>query len=736
MNPKRTSVVAVLLALAVGIAGSSALLAAEAPADLAALVASMPDADRSPDGKYTGPDTVTAQKAVDTILKGGKESLAALIGMLTEPGQGEDYKANYLLHAVATYARRPDAEDQRKMVTEALVAAVEGKPLAVQQKLLEELLWIGGTEPIEVLTRLALDKDLHDYAIRALEARKAAAPLRAALPKASGRNRAALAQALGRIRDAESGPELIKLVTDADPAVRLAAAEALADMGDAKAVDALLAAAKLDKATYEEMRMAEATLRLAGRLAEAGQKDAAKRIYATLPQQYPGKAGRHVRCGCLAGLVAVAGDEVLPELLAAIADPDPQVRAMGAQVAKALAGRAPVDQWLAHLKKATGKDRTGVLVVLGAIGDAKALPAVLEAMDDKDEAVRQEATEAAAAIGGETAAKALIARLAAKDRAEQQAAFECLIKCQGEATNPTIAEAAKGAADAALKARLIEVLGARRAHDQMALIVAAAEDAAPAVRAAAARALQVAGGDREVPVLVKMLKGAKEADERQAAEQALAGIGLRARDAVANQLAAALPGADADTAGAICRVLGRVGGSAAAKALTAATDSADEKTKDEAIRALANWTSSDGIVQAADGLLKVAQTSQDLRQHALALRNYITLARSETWRRDADRQVRMYGEALKIAKRADEKRAALGGLSEIREPKPEAAKLAASCLKDAEIAEEAAAAIVQIAKTAKNKTDEDVQAALQGVVEISKNQNTIKEAKKLLIKKP
>ena len=72
--------------------------AGEAPDDLAALVNSMPDADG--DGKYTGPAPDVAQKAVDQILAGGKDTLAALIGMLKPDDVGEgyqDYKADYLL---------------------------------------------------------------------------------------------------------------------------------------------------------------------------------------------------------------------------------------------------------------------------------------------------------------------------------------------------------------------------------------------------------------------------------------------------------------------------------------------------------------------------------------------------------------------------------------------------------------------------------------------------------------
>jgi len=735
MNAIRHHLPLALLALSCAIALGPALALAAEPT-LADVVNSMPNADRSPDGKYTGPDPATAQKAIDFVLKGGKAAILELAGMLKEPGKGEDYKAHYLLHATATYARRPGAEDQRKMITQALAEALEAKrPTIVRQHILEELLWLGGDEPLPILAKLATDPELYDFAIRALEARKAAAPLRAALPKASGRNRAAAIQALGRLRDAQAVTAILADMKNTDPAVRLAAAEALANIGDPRAVGPVLAAAKLDKATYEEMKLAEAALRLAQRLAEAGKKDDAKRIYTTLPKQYPGKPGRHVRCGCLAGLVAVAGDQVLPELIAAIADPDPQVRAMGMQVAKSLAGRAPVEQWVALMKKSKGNDRAGALLVLGAIADPKALPAVLDAMKDTDEAVRREAMAAAAAIGGQAAAKALIARLTAKDRAEQQAAYECLIACQGDDANPTIADAAKAATDPALRARLIELLGARRATDQMAVILTAAHNPHPAVQAAAARALQMAGTDRQAPTLVKMLKEAKEPEVRRAAEQALLAIGSRARDQVARQLADALKeGANADAAAAMLRILGRVGGAVAAKTLSACADSPDPKVKDEAVRALANWTSREGITEASDALLKIASTSKNLRHHALALRNYINLARSDPWRRDTKRRLAMYEQALKIAKRPEEKRAVLGGLNEIREPA--AAQLAASCLNDAAVAEEAAKAVVEIAKRVRNKTDDKLQAALRAVVDVAKNENTLKEARKLLVNKP
>ena len=422
----------------------------EARGDLAAIVESMPDCDKS--GKYAGPAPDVATKAVLGVLEGGKDNIVALVGMLKEPGKGEDYKAHYLLHAVATHARRPGAEKERRMVCEALASALDGaRPSIIKAYILEELKWIGGAESVAAISKLLLDETLYDFAVQALVASKAASPLREALPKAKGRNRVALIQALGVLRDADSVGALIEAVSA--PVTCLAAIEALAAIGDPRAVGAVLKVARLEKSSYEEMRLAEAALRLAQRLVAAGKKDEAERIYTTLAEQCPGKAGRHIRIGCFRGLAAIAGDEAITELLKALADPDLQVRAAAAETARSLPGGLMVDKWLTLLKTGNRKDRPGVLFVLGAIGDAKALAAVLDAMDDKEETVRREALRAAGGIGGKEAAEALVARAMAKKEVEGRVAYESLIACRGPAANGVVGAAAKDAPDAATRRR-------------------------------------------------------------------------------------------------------------------------------------------------------------------------------------------------------------------------------------------------------------------------------------------
>ena len=203
---------------------------------------------------------------------------------------------------------------------------------------------------------------------------------------------------------------------------------------------------------------------------------------------------------------------------------------------------------------------------------------------------------------------------------------------------------------------------------------------------------------------------------------------------MARALAPELQGASPEAAAALCRVLGKACGATAARALAAFAKGAQGKPQEEAIRALGAWSEGGGLTEAADGLLEVTQGLKDPRLQILALRGYINLARSRHWRRRNRERLKVYTEALKLATRAEEKRSVLGGLGGIQDK--QAVALAASCLGDKAVAEEAATAVVQIAKRLKNKTDPVVQGALAKVVELTKNPRTQKEAARLLVRKP
>ena len=501
-------------ALAVALVAPGALRAGEAaePADpLTALVNSMPDCDR--DGKHTGPAIAVAQKAVLQILGDGKKNVTALIDMLVEPDKGEDYKAHYLLHAVAIHVARPGSEEERKAFCETLVAALaQERPAIIKKYLLEELLWIGGEESVAALSRLVLDKELHDFAIRALVNVKASAPLRAALPKAKGRNRTALTQALGALRDGKAVTEMLPDVTHPDRDLRLAAMAALANIGDAAAVEPMLKAMAVESA-YERSQVINSLLSLAQRLGEAGEKQGAERICRHLLKTC-GEREFHYRCGALIALAQAVGGDAMDDVLTAMSSENPTLRAAGLQAAVTMPGAKATALWVSRMKGADAARRVAILGLLARRGDPAALPAILEAAKDPDESVRVAALNAAGPAGDERAVAPLTAALTGKSGAESIAARRALLRIPGEGATAAMAKAIPDASPA-LRTLLLDLLASRDGKAHLDVILACTKDADDRVRAAAIEALGKLADAKDLPLLTGRSRGASSARPRR-----------------------------------------------------------------------------------------------------------------------------------------------------------------------------------------------------------------------------
>src|ERR1700733_9949643 len=90
---------------------------------LLALVKQMPQADAK---RILGTvDKDAVERALAEILKGGKENIVGLVGLLDKDGQG-DTQARYALHALAVSVCKQPAAPQRRMFTEALATTLGG----------------------------------------------------------------------------------------------------------------------------------------------------------------------------------------------------------------------------------------------------------------------------------------------------------------------------------------------------------------------------------------------------------------------------------------------------------------------------------------------------------------------------------------------------------------------------------------------------------------------------------
>ena len=84
------------------------------------LVASIPDLDKN--GKIDGPKPDDADKTFEALLTGGREAVDKLLGMIGEVDNGQDWKARYIIHALANYVCRPSKAEQRGLFVDAIVA--------------------------------------------------------------------------------------------------------------------------------------------------------------------------------------------------------------------------------------------------------------------------------------------------------------------------------------------------------------------------------------------------------------------------------------------------------------------------------------------------------------------------------------------------------------------------------------------------------------------------------------
>lgn len=250
---------------------------------LKSLVDQMPD----PDGRgmfTTGVDKERIEKAIAQIYAGGRKTWRGLIEMLDQPGTDADVKPHYALHCLANHVLVVGDEGGRRSFCEILAAELDGDHSEyIKGFLCQELQWAGGREAVAALGKLLTNEALVEPAAMALVAIRdgAAEQFRAALPNVKGKCRLNVLQGLGAVGDAQSVAAFRGALSDADREIRLAAGWSLSRIGDAGSVDALLTAADVDPG-WERIQAAKHCLVLAEKLAAAGNKDLAAKIYSHL----------------------------------------------------------------------------------------------------------------------------------------------------------------------------------------------------------------------------------------------------------------------------------------------------------------------------------------------------------------------------------------------------------------------------------------------------------------------
>jgi HEAT repeat protein len=609
-------------------------------------------------------------------------------------------------------------------VSQALAAKiVPATPQFARVWIIRQLQLIGKAEVVSTLAGLLDDKDaiIRESARRALQynpSTEAAAALRAALDKATDPAwKIAMINAVSQRKDAAGVAAIAKLAADKDEAIVAAALDGLGTIATADAAKAIAAVRATVPANLKALA-ADDYLRCADQLLKDGQKEVAAGIYQAV---YVPAEPVAVRLAALRGLVLAKGAAAISLIGEVLAGKDEAMKAVALSFVQEVPGADATAAIVALLPKVSTAEQASIIAALGRRGDVSGRPAVLEATKNADAGVRMAAYGALGAIGG-AADIGLLAQTAAKDAdAESAAARTALVQLHGQDINAAMA-AAIGKGEPKARAELLKAAATRKAIEACPAALAATSDADAAVRLEAIKAMESIGSEQSLPSFIAVLLKTQVAGEQQAGETALLAICGRAanKDACVQALLGHLAGAKLPARGSLIKALGKLGGPKALAAVRVALKDADAAVHEAAVRSLADWPDMD----AAPDLLATAKTDAKTTNQVLAIRGYLRLAGLPE--RTAAERVTMSREAMAVAKRPEEKKLVLTVLGETNSP--EAFAMAAPMVEDTSLKNEAAIAVIKIAKLLGNKVPAEAKSALEAAKGITKDKRLISDA--------
>jgi HEAT repeat protein len=627
------------------------------------------------------------------ILRLGPGGIAEVCARVLPPEKGDDSRARFAVNGLAVYVTRPGAESERAVFAQALLGALaREKDPTVAAFFLSQVQLAGRKESVRPLERYLRDETLAGPAAAALLAiggPEATGALLKALDAAPPAARLTLVQSLGEARSREAVKKILPLAESGDEALRRAARFALANIGD-PAAGPVLSMSRV-AGTYRERQEAPSLYLLyARRLVESGRTAEGVEAARAILENYRGPEESQHASEALALVVSAQGPRALPDLLAAASSPDRRFRGSALALAEKIPGKEATLAWVEKAKSAPPDARADMLGMLGQRGDAAALPMVEEGLRSPDEVVRLAAIPAANRLGGDAVLPDLLPLLASAT-AREAAVLKAALLCYP--ARLVVPEAVRLVDSAPVPARvvLIEVLGEKGARGEIDRMFRLAEDPDPAIRGAALSALGRLAGDAELPRLVPMLELATDANDVVRLQEAVAAAARRnpdeerRGDALVDLLKTASPTGKV----AIAKVLPRVGGAKALRAVVDETASPDPAVQTAAIEALSHWPDP----AAADELMKIASSTQNREHFRSAVQGYVRMVgRSEA---PAVKKLTSYQKLLALPGEDADRRAVLAGIGNVREP--ESLHLLARYLDNPELREAAASALVNLA---------------------------------------
>ena len=620
-----------------------------------------------------------------------------------------------------------DSPQDLKLIERRLLEVLQSDAtLAGKQFVCRQLSISGTEEAVPTLAAMLTDaatSDMARYALERIPGAAADEAFRKALPKARGEVTVGIINSLGQRRDSQSVTALRSLVYDANAATAMAAVAALGRIADPQATEALAEAS--GKTTGKLRRLVlDSYLKCADQLVAQGEQPPAKAIYRQL--YVPGEPVP-VRAAALTGMVLAEAGNAAEEIVNVLRGGDPDMEPVAIGLVREIPRTQSIMALAGELASLSVAGQVQLLAALADRDDPACRDAVLAATESDKADVRIAALKALAMLGNDSTVPLLAQAAASGSATEREVARGSLNRLRGPETNTAII-AGIPQADPKVKAELVRSAGERRIYSAVETLLKTAKDSDRDVRIESIKALRLVADPDELPALIDLLIQAPDDAERQEAENTVVAVAhkIARKDRQAKAVLDALrPVKDTVVRGSLLQVLANIGDSKALPVLRKALKDRDDEIKLAAIRSLSNWPTAEPLAD----LLNVARTSENEIHRVLALRGHIRLIGLDSDRSEAE-TLKLYQEAMDLASAVSEKKMVLSELTNMRTVA--ALEMAADCLDDSALQQEAGVAVGMIARSTVSDHPQETRKALEKVIQVTENDQLRKQIQQFI----
>ena len=558
-----------------------------------------------------------------------------------------------------------------------------------------QLRLIAGDAVVPTLVQLLTDDSLRHPARMALEAipgTSVGTALLKALPGSKGLARAALIESIGQRRVVAATSVLTEDLGSKAPVVAEAAANALGRIGGREAAEALLAAR--GDAAQPLVRAVDRTILACAESARlAGNRETATTCYGAL---LASNAAPHVRAGAVYGQAVMIGAPAAEKAIEALRSEEREIAQAGARLVLDLPGEAIVPQTCRALSALPAINQVLAIDSLAARGDRRAQEAVLALVEAESVDIQAAALRALESLG-DAKSTAPIVRLASDEDATKKvrdAARQALNRMTGAGVDQALINA-MAVDDTEVKTECARAFGARKARVALPVLYQSvlAEDRKLAKESC--KALSALCQTSELPKLVDLIIETSSGSVRAKLENTLVNVARRTDDEntkVSTALAGLGRSPSKPARTALLTALGKIGAKPALPTLVGTLKDPDGEIQRAAVKALADhWPTAEPILS----LRTVSREAKDLVLRVLALRGYARMLALPN-DRPMSETLKLYDEALGLAKGDQEKRTLIAGLGRLAHP--DALTAVKRFLQDKAVQEEALMSALSIMK--------------------------------------